>query len=94
MNKGDLDDAISEAINCKISKKDINLVISEMLDIIPYTVASGEKVTLVGFGTFESRNRKEREGRNPKTGENMTHPATVVPAFSAGKNFKKQVKGS
>ncbi|HEY9661109.1 MAG TPA: HU family DNA-binding protein, partial [Allocoleopsis sp.] len=45
----------------------------------------GEKVTLVGFGTFEPRERQAREGRNPKTGESMTIPATKVPAFSAGK---------
>jgi DNA-binding protein HU-beta len=54
-------------------------------------VSKGEKVTLVGFGSFEPRERKEREGRNPKTGEAMKIPATKVPAFSAGKLFKDLV---
>jgi DNA-binding protein HU-beta len=54
-------------------------------------IASGEKMTLVGFGTFEARSRKERDGRNTKTGETMTIPATTVPTFSAGKLFKDKV---
>ena len=52
---------------------------------------AGDKVTLVGFGSFESRERKAREGRNPKTGDKMEIPATRVPAFSAGKLFKDRV---
>ena len=54
-------------------------------------VAEDNKVTLVGFGSFERRHRKEREGRNPKTGEKMLIPETNVPAFSAGKLFKDKV---
>jgi DNA-binding protein HU-beta len=54
-------------------------------------VSEGDKVTLVGFGSFEARARKEREGRNPKTNEKMIIPATKVPAFSAGKLFKDKV---
>jgi DNA-binding protein HU-beta len=54
-------------------------------------VSDGDKVTLVGFGSFESRERKAREGRNPKTGDKMEIPATRVPAFSAGKLFKDRV---
>ena len=54
-------------------------------------VAGDDKVTLVGFGSFEARNRKAREGRNPKTNEKMSIPATKVPAFSAGKLFKEKV---
>jgi DNA-binding protein HU-beta len=54
-------------------------------------VAEGDKVTLVGFGSFERRDRKEREGRNPKTGDVMVIPATKVPAFTAGKAFKSKV---
>jgi DNA-binding protein HU-beta len=54
-------------------------------------VSSGDKVTLVGFGTFEARDRQAREGRNPQTGDKMTIPATRVPAFSAGKVFKEKV---
>jgi DNA-binding protein HU-beta len=54
-------------------------------------VSSGNKVTLVGFGSFEARDRKEREGRNPKTNEPMKIPATTVPTFSPGKQFKEAV---
>ena len=54
-------------------------------------VAKGDKVTLVGFGSFEARHRKAREGRNPSTGQPMTIPETTVPAFSAGKAFKEMV---
>ncbi|MCC5654908.1 HU family DNA-binding protein [Nostoc sp. XA013] len=54
-------------------------------------VANGEKITLIGFGSFERRERSQREGRNPKTNEPMTIPATRVPAFSAGEQFKEKV---
>jgi len=61
------------------------------LDAISEEVASVGKVTLVGFGVFEARDRKRREGRNPLTGEKIQIPATRVPAFSAGKGFKEKV---
>ncbi|MBW4455318.1 MAG: HU family DNA-binding protein [Nostoc indistinguendum CM1-VF10] len=67
------------------------------LEVVTEAVANGDKVTLVGFGSFERRvacrrrHRSEREGRNPKTNEPMTIPATKVPAFSAGKQFKEKV---
>ena len=67
------------------------MVISATIDTIMEAVASDDKVTLVGFGSFESRDRKAREGRNPKTNEKMNIPATKVPAFSAGKKFKEAV---
>ncbi|MFS0514911.1 HU family DNA-binding protein [Nostoc sp. UIC 10607] len=54
-------------------------------------VANGDKVTLVGFGSFERRDRSEREGRNPQTNEKITIPATKIPAFSAGKQFREKV---
>jgi DNA-binding protein HU-beta len=60
--------------------------------VIVDAVAEGNKVTLVGFGSFEPRARAAREGRNPKTREKMLIPATVVPVFSAGKQFKEAVK--
>ncbi|WP_439648882.1 HU family DNA-binding protein [Leptolyngbya ohadii] len=66
---------------------------SLLTESIMEVIAGGEKVTLVGFGTFEARQRQEREGRNPKTGESMTIPASTVPAFSAGKLFKETVAG-
>ncbi|MBD2464671.1 HU family DNA-binding protein [Oscillatoria sp. FACHB-1407] len=89
MNKGELIDAIAE--KASVSKKDADRILTAALETIQEAVSSGEKVTLVGFGTFEPRERSAREGRNPKTGETMTIPATRVPAFSAGKLFKEKV---
>jgi DNA-binding protein HU-beta len=89
MNKGELVDAI--AAKASVSKKNADTVLSATLDIIVETVTQGDKVTLVGFGSFEKRERKEREGRNPKTGGKMKIAATTVPAFSAGKMFKETV---
>jgi DNA-binding protein HU-beta len=89
MNKGELVDAIAE--KASITKKEADAVLSATLETIVEAVASGDKVTLVGFGNFEKRDRKEREGRNPKTGETMTIAATTVPGFSAGKLFKEKV---
>jgi DNA-binding protein HU-beta len=89
MNKGELVDSIADKAN--VTKKEADAVLSAAIDIIVSSVAEGDKVTLVGFGSFEKRERKEREGRNPKTGESMTIAATTVPAFSAGKAFKETV---
>jgi DNA-binding protein HU-beta len=89
MNKGELVDIIAEKSG--LTKKDADTVLTATLDTIVETVTSGDKVSLVGFGSFEKRERKEREGRNPKTGETMTIAATTVPAFSAGKAFKDTV---
>ncbi len=91
MNKGELVDAIAEKAN--VTKKDADAILNATLDIIVESVASGDKVSLVGFGSFEKRDRAAREGRNPKTGETMTIAATTVPAFSAGKAFKEKVAG-
>ncbi|NEO84009.1 MAG: HU family DNA-binding protein [Spirulina sp. SIO3F2] len=89
MNKGELVDKVANATG--ITKKDVDKVITSTIEAIMDAVADKDKVTLVGFGSFEPRERKAREGRNPKTGEPMTIPATVVPAFSAGKLFKEKV---
>ncbi|MBN3885582.1 MAG: HU family DNA-binding protein [Nostoc sp.] len=89
MNKGELVDAVAAKTN--ITKKQADEVISAFLSVVTEAVANGEKVTLIGFGSFERRDRSEREGRNPKTNEPMTIPATKVPAFSAGKQFKEKV---
>jgi DNA-binding protein HU-beta len=89
MNKGELVDKIAE--KASITKKDADSVLSSLLDVIVEAVASGDKVTLVGFGTFEARDRQAREGRNPSTGKPIKIPATRVPAFSAGKLFKDKV---
>ncbi|MGA7934368.1 MAG: HU family DNA-binding protein [Kovacikia sp.] len=92
MNKAELIDAIST--KATVTKKEADAVLSATLDIIVESIAAGEKVTLVGFGSFEARDRKAREGRNPKSGETMQIAATTVPAFSAGKLFKETVAGA
>jgi len=89
MNKGELVDKIAEKAN--VTKKEADTVLTAALEAIMEAVSDNDKVTLVGFGSFEPRERKAREGRNPKTGEAMTIPATRVPAFSAGKLFKEKV---
>jgi DNA-binding protein HU-beta len=89
MNKGELVDVV--AARADVTKKQADAVLSAALDSIMDSVSRQEKVTLVGFGSFEARERKAREGRNPKTGEKMDIPATRVPAFSAGKMFKDKV---
>ncbi len=89
MNKGDLVDKVAE--KASVTKKQADAVLTAALEVIMDAVSSEDKVTLVGFGSFEPRKRKAREGRNPKTGEAMEIPETVVPAFSAGKLFKEKV---
>lgn len=89
MNKGELVDAVAAKAN--ITKKQADEVISAFLSVVIEAVANGEKITLVGFGSFERRERASREGRNPKTSEPMTIPATRIPAFSPGKQFKEKV---
>lgn len=91
MNKKELIEAVSKNIYHSVSKRDITTVVSSLFDTIQDTVAGGEKVVIVGFGAFEKRERKAREGHNPKTGERLEIPATSVPVFSAGKNFKEMV---
>jgi DNA-binding protein HU-beta len=63
-----------------------------ILSTITKVVANGDKVTLVGFGTFQTKNRAERKGRNPQNGKEMIIPATKSPHFSAGKDFRDLVK--
>ncbi|MBE9166767.1 HU family DNA-binding protein [Pleurocapsales cyanobacterium LEGE 06147] len=89
MNKGELVDQIAQ--RATVTKKQADAVLSAAIEAIMEAVSEGDKVTLVGFGSFERRHRKEREGRNPKTGEKMSIPETMVPAFSAGKLFKDKV---
>ncbi len=89
MNKGELVDKISEKAG--VTKKQADAVLTTILDVVMESVSTSDKVTLVGFGSFEARKRQAREGRNPKTGETMTIPETTVPVFSAGKLFKDMV---
>ncbi|MBI4781069.1 MAG: HU family DNA-binding protein [Oscillatoriophycideae cyanobacterium NC_groundwater_1537_Pr4_S-0.65um_50_18] len=92
MNKGELVDKIAE--NADVTKKQADAILTAILDSVMEAVATEDKVTLVGFGSFESRKRQAKEGRNPRTGETMTIPETTVPVFSAGKLFKEKVSES
>ncbi|WP_293359736.1 MULTISPECIES: HU family DNA-binding protein [unclassified Microcoleus] len=90
MNKKELVEAVADRADT--TQKQANAVLNALLDVIMETLASGDKVTLVGFGTFESRDRKARQGRNPKTGEPIQIAAGVAPVFTAGKNFREAVR--
>ena len=89
MNKEELVKEIAK--KTKVSQKESAEVLTALIDTITKTVSKGKKVTLVGFGTFESRKRAARTGRNPQTGKALQIPAKTVPAFSAGKKFKETV---
>ena len=89
MNKEELVQEIAK--KAKVTQKDAAEVLGSLVETIQKTVAKGEKVTLVGFGTFESRKRAARTGRNPQTGKEIKIAAKTVPAFSAGKKFKELV---
>lgn len=89
MNKTDLIAAVAE--KSEMTKKDAEKAVSALFDTIVESVANGEKVQIVGFGTFEQRIRKERTGCDPRTGEPITIAASKVPAFKAGKGFKETV---
>ena len=89
MNKTELVAAIAE--NAEISKKDAEKALKAFVDVVTEELKKEEKVQLVGFGTFEVSERKEREGRNPKSGEKMTISASRTPKFKAGKALKDQV---
>jgi len=90
MNKEELVQAVAKAT--KTTQKEAAEVINAFMETVQKTVAKGQKVTLVGFGTFESRKRAARTGRNPQTGATIKIAAKKVPAFSAGKQFKEMVK--
>ena len=79
------------AQKAEMSKKDAENALSAVLSSITDAVASGEKVQLMGFGSFEVRERAERIGRNPQTKETITIPASKLPVFKAGKAFKDAV---
>ena len=89
MNKAELVDAMAKETS--LTKKDVESVLNSFVNVVSNELAKKEKVQLVGFGTFETRERAERTGRNPQTGEEMKIPATVAPAFKAGKSLKDLV---
>lgn len=90
MNKSELIAAV--AAKSDASKKDVTLAVETLLDVVAETLANGDKVSLQGFGTFESRKTNARVGRNPKSGESINIPAGRKPAFKAGKALKEAVK--
>ena len=89
MNKAELISAVAEKAG--LSKKDTETVINATLDTIAASLQEGDKVQLVGFGSFEVKKRAERIGRNPKTKESIQIPASKVPVFKAGKALKDAV---
>ena len=89
MNKAELINAAAEKAG--LSKKDTEAVITATLDAITAALKEGDKVQLVGFGSFEVKKRAARIGRNPKTKESIEIPASVVPVFKAGKALKDAV---
>lgn len=86
MTKQDLIDVVSEKAG--LTKKDTAAVVDAILETVTDSLKRGEKVSLVGFGTFEAKMRKAREGRNPATGESIQIPARTVPSFKAGRALK------
>ncbi|MBR5218546.1 MAG: HU family DNA-binding protein [Clostridia bacterium] len=90
MNKAELVAAI--AAKSDLSKKDADKVLTSVIGAITDALIAGDKVQLVGFGTFETRNRAARKGKNPQTGAEVMIPAAKVPVFKAGKALKDSVK--
>ena len=89
MNKSELINAV--AVSAEVSKKEAEAVITAALDAITAALKEGDKVQLVGFGSFEVKKRAARVGRNPKTKETIEIPASVVPVFKAGKALKDAI---
>ena len=89
MNKAELITSMAE--KSQLTKKDAETALKAFIDSVQEALENGEKVQLVGFGTFETRERAAREGRNPRTKETINIPASTVPVLKAGKEFKERV---
>lgn len=89
MNKTELISAVAEKTS--LSKKDADKAITAFIDTVTEQLKAGDKIQLVGFGTFEVRERGERTGRNPQTKETITIAASKAPVFKAGKSFKDAI---
>jgi len=89
MNKSELVDAVADRAD--LSKAAAGRAVDAVVDVISETLRDGDQVTLVGFGTFLTRQREARQGRNPRTGENIQIKASRVPSFKAGKGLKDAV---
>lgn len=90
MNKTELVAAV--ATKTDLSKKDAEAAVKAVIDSVTEALADGEKVALVGFGTFDVKERAARTGKNPRTGEAIEIPAAKVPSFKAGSALKDAVK--
>lgn len=90
MNKTDLINNI--AAKSGLTKRDVEAVLNGFLGEVTEALQSGDKVQLIGFGTFETRSRSGRTGRNPQTGKEIEIPASKIPAFKAGNKLKDAVK--
>jgi DNA-binding protein HU-beta len=91
MNKTDLVNVVADAT--ELTKKDVDAVVSATFKAISDALKAGDKVQLIGFGTFEVKDAAAREGRNPKTGETIQIAASKKPAFSASKALKDEING-
>lgn len=91
VNKNDLIAVVAERAG--LTKKDSEKAVNALIDSIQDALQKGDKVSLVGFGTFETRARGARTGRNPQTGQTITIPASRVPAFKAGKSLRDAIGG-
>lgn len=89
MNKAELISSVAE--QAELSKKDSEKAVNAVLEAIGAALRKGDKVQLVGFGTFEIRERAARKGRNPQTGEEISIAAAKVPVFKAGKSLREAV---
>jgi len=92
MNKTELIASVAEKSG--LTKKAAEAGVNALLNTIKETLAAGEKIQLIGFGTFETRHRSERTAKNPRTGEPLVLPAATVPRFKPGQNLKDAVKDS
>jgi DNA-binding protein HU-beta len=92
LTKADLIDNVAQEF--ELSKRQVGEIVDMLLDEITTALQNGEKVQLIPFGSFVVRQRKRREGRNPKTGEKLIIAARKVPAFSAGKSLRDAVSGA
>ncbi|MZP29302.1 integration host factor subunit alpha [Heliobacterium undosum] len=90
MNKTELVSAVAE--KAQLTKKDAEKAVNAFFTVVEEALKAGDKVQLVGFGTFEIRERKARTGRNPQTGETITIEASKTPAFKAGKSLRDAVE--
>ena len=91
MNKAELISAVAQQSG--LTKKDSEAAIDALVSVVEETLAQQEKVVLVGFGTFETKNRAARKGRDPQTKETINIPASKAPVFKAGKSLKDRVNG-